>query len=338
MRKSFNMVAVLLVFAMVLAACGSNGGNNGSNSNGNNGGNTGGATNAPATEVPATKAPAPAEIVVKHELGEAKVKTNPETVVVFDYGVVDTLDVLGVEVDALPKSNLPKYLEKFKDEKYTDAGTLFEPDFETIDGISPDLIIISGRASEAYEELNKIAPTVYFNVDTTKYMESFTSIVNQLGEIFGKQAEAEAELAKINASIKEVTDMTANDEKKGLFVMANSGTLKAYGPTSRFGFPHDVLGVKPADDGIEISNHGAEVTFEYVAEKNPDYLFVLDRNAAVEGEAGAKEFIENKLMENTNAFKNGKIGYLNAESWYLAGGGLSSVTEMIGEIKAVLEQ
>ena len=100
-------------------------------------------------------------ITVSHALGEAVVKKNPERVIVFDYGTLDTLDKMGVEIIGLPKSNIPTLLDKFNDDKYKDVETLFEPDFEKIYELKPDVIFISGRQAEVYEELVKIAPTVY---------------------------------------------------------------------------------------------------------------------------------------------------------------------------------
>jgi len=38
----------------------------------------------------------------------------------------------------------------------------------------------------------------------------------------------------------------------------------------------------------------------------------------------------------TNAYKNGKIFYLDPDYWYLSGGGLLSMKEMIKEIEAAM--
>ena len=111
-------------------------------------------------------------------------------------GALDTLDKLGVEVAAVPHDGLPKYLSKYEGTT-ENAGGLKEPDFEKINEIAPDLILISGRQSDAYEELSKIAPTVYVGVDTTKYMESFEENVTLLGKIFGKEREAAKEFASV---------------------------------------------------------------------------------------------------------------------------------------------
>lgn len=49
---------------------------------------------------------------------------------------------------------------------YVDVGTLFEPNFEKLNEIKPDVIFISARQSKVYEELNKIAPTIQLNTET----------------------------------------------------------------------------------------------------------------------------------------------------------------------------
>lgn len=276
------------------------------------------------------------EITVKHELGETKITKNPEKVVVFDFGMLDTLDELGIEVAGLPQSNIPSYLSKFEDEKYENLGSLKEPDFEAIHALKPDVIFISGRQSSMYKELSEIAPTIYVGVDATKYMESFTGNMNMVAEIFGKEDEMKAELADIDTKIAAISEKTASNDDKALIVLGNEGKVSAYGLNSRFGIIHDVFGFKAADENLEVSTHGQSITFEYILETNPDTLFVIDRDAAVGNDASAKDSIENELVMKTNAFKNGKIFYLDPDYWYLSGGGLLSMKEMIKEIEAAM--
>ncbi|WP_036647176.1 siderophore ABC transporter substrate-binding protein [Paenibacillus pini] len=282
------------------------------------------------------------ELTIKHKLGETKVKKNPQKVVVFDFGILDTLDKLGVTVTGVPQSNIPPYLSKYEDkEAYKNVGSLKEPDFEKINALKPDLIIISGRQSEAYEELSKIAPTVFLGVDTTKFMDSFKENMNTVGQIFGKEDQVKTELSNIDQSVKEIHDKVTATGKNGLIVLANEGKLSAYGAGSRFGIIHDVLGFEQADTKIEVSTHGQSVSSEYVAEKNPDYLFVVDRGviSATDGKesTSAKQTVENELVKNTKAFKEGHIVYLDPNYWYLSGGGLLSVTEMVKEIGASIK-
>ncbi|MBC2161111.1 siderophore ABC transporter substrate-binding protein [Listeria booriae] len=273
------------------------------------------------------------ELTIKHELGETKVKQNPEKVVVFDFGTLDTLQALGLSnnVAGLPKQSLPKYLNDFAADKYADLGGLKEPDFEKINEAAPDLNIISGRQSDSYDKFSDIAPTIYQGVDAKDYMKSFQTNVNTIASIFGKEDEAKKQLDAID---KQVADVKASvpEGKTGLILLANDGKMSAYGPGSRFGLIHDVLGVTPADPNIEASTHGQSVSSEYIAEKNPDYIYVVDRGAAVGGESSAKSVVENELVKKTNAYKNNHIVYLNPEYWYLSGGGLESVAEMVKEV------
>ncbi|WP_103104842.1 siderophore ABC transporter substrate-binding protein [Brevibacillus reuszeri] len=328
MNKKFIMLFMAVLLAVFTAACGSN-------------------SAAPATQTSgagastdATKAPEAAkeseEITIKHKLGEAKLKKNPQTVVAFDYGVLDSLDKLGIEVTGVAQASVPPYLAKFKDAKYKNIGGLKEPDFEKINAMKPDVIFISGRQQDAYEELNKIAPTIFLGVDTSKYMESFTENMKTLGTIFGKEAQVDEELAKINDSIKQLNEKATASGKNALIVLANEGKISAYGAGSRFGILHDVFGFTPVDKNIEVSTHGQSVSFEYVAEKDPDYLFVVDRDGAVatnkDAVSPAKKVIENDLVKNTKAFKNGNIIYLDSNYWYLSGGGLVSTANMADEV------
>ncbi|HEY4431833.1 MAG TPA: siderophore ABC transporter substrate-binding protein [Paenibacillus sp.] len=330
MKKNLSLLIMTVFLAVILAACGSN---NAATSNNN----TAAEGNTEATTAPTTESK---ELTIKHELGEITIKSNPQKVVVFDFGTLDTLDKLGVEVTGLPQSNVPSYLSKYSDAKYENVGGLKEPDFEKINSLSPDLIIISGRQQDSYEEFSKIAPTLYVAVDNANYMESFTNNVKTLGKIFGKEAEVEAELATINDSVQALNTKATADGKKALIILANEGKISAYGAGSRFGIIHDVFGFAQADEKIEVSTHGQSVSYEYVADKNPDYLFVVDRDAAVKSDGSksgsAKDAVENDLVKNTNAFKNGKIIYLDPNYWYLSGGGLISVSEMLKEVEVVL--
>lgn len=322
--KKFLSIFAVLGLILVLAACGAD--NKEKESEGSNDQSNEASESSESTT-----------LTIKHELGETPVKKNPEKVVVFDYGALDTLDKLGIEVAGVAKQSLPEYLSKYGDDKYENIGGLKEPDFEKINEMKPDLIIISGRQSDMYEDLSEIAPTIHLGVDATRYMESFKENVGKIAEIFGKEDAVDAEIKAVEEKIAAINEKATASDKKALIVLANEGKVSAYGPGSRFGIIHDVFGFKAADEGIEASTHGQSITFEYILETNPDILFVIDRSAAVGGEVGAKDTIENELVQKTNAYKDGKIIYLDPEYWYLSGGGLESVAEMVDEVEPVLE-
>ncbi|AWM15733.1 siderophore ABC transporter substrate-binding protein [Bacillus inaquosorum] len=317
--KKFALLFIALVTAVVISACGnqSTSSSKGSDSK-------------------------KEQITVKHQLDKngTKVTKNPKKVVVFDFGSLDTLDKLGLDdkVAGLPKQALPSYLSKFKDDKYADVGSLKEPDFEKVADIDPDLIIISGRQSESYKEFSKIAPTIYLGVDTAKYMETFKSDAQTIGKIFDKEDEVKDELATIDNSIADLKKKAEKLNKNGLVIMANDGKISAFGSKSRYGLIHDVFGVTPADKNIKASTHGQSVSYEYISKTNPDYLFVIDRGTAIGETSSTKQVVENDYVKNVNAVKNDHVVYLDSATWYLSGGGLESMTQMIKEVKDGLEK
>lgn len=277
-------------------------------------------------------------VTVEHELGTTEVDKNPEKVVVFDMGSLDTLDEIGVEVTGVPQSSMPEYLDKYASDDYENVGGLKEPDFEKISEIDPDLIIISGRQGELYDQLMELGPTIFLGVDNENYMESFEHNAKLIGEIFEKETEVADALEEIEAKVADINEKVEASGKNGLIILANDDKISAYGPNSRFGIIHDVMGVPAADEGIEVSTHGNNVSFEYVVEQDPDLLYVIDRSAAIgEGESAATLIVENKLMERTKAMQNDDIHYLSPDFWYLSGGGLKSVEGMINEIAESLE-
>ncbi|MBR0621194.1 siderophore ABC transporter substrate-binding protein [Bacillus sp. RP12] len=280
-------------------------------------------------------------VTVKDMLNKdgVKIKKNPKKVVVFDMGSLDTLDKLGVDVTALPKQVVPKYLSKYEGDKYENVGGLKEPNFEKIAELDPDLIIIQNRQADAFDEFSKIAPTILMDVDTANYMESFKKNATTLGEIFDKEDEVKKELAAIDQKVDALKKQAKELKQNGLMIMANDSKMTAFGAKSRYGLIHDVFGITPADQKLEPSDkHGQSISYEYMVKTNPDYLFVIDRGAAIGEETSAKQLVENDYVKSVKAVKNNHVVYLNSDMWYLSGGGLESLTAMIDEVKQGIDQ
>lgn len=277
---------------------------------------------------------------IKQNLGDITISKRPEKVVVFDYGALDTLEALNIEPVGVVKDNLPEYLSKYKDNKYKAIGGLKEPNFEVISELQPDLIIISGRQSDHYKELSKIAPTLFVGLDTKNYLDSFKANTTTLSQIFQKEEEGKKKLEAIEIRVKEVQEEVSKKakDKKALIMLANDGNISAYGPGSRFALV-DALGFKAVDEKVEASTHGQKIGYEFIKEKNPDYMFIIDRSAALgtKGTSSAKQSLENDLVKSTNAYKEGKMIYLDPAYWYLSGGGIKSMEAMIEEVVKALK-
>lgn len=277
-------------------------------------------------------------LTVKDSNGESvEVQQNPEKVVVFDNGSLDTLDALGVgdKVVGAATKNLPAYLEKYQEVE--SAGGIKEPDLEKINEMQPDLIIISGRQSDYQEQLSQIAPTLYLAMDAEKPWESMQENVTTLAKIFDKEKVAEEKLTDLTKQIDEVKEKASALDQTALVTLVNEGQLSAYGSGSRFGPVHDLFGFKQADDQIEASTHGQSVSYEYVLEKNPGILFVIDRTKAIGGDTSNDNVAANELVAQTDAGKNDQVISLQPDVWYLSGGGLESMNLMIEDVNQALK-
>ena len=265
---------------------------------------------------------------------KAELKKNPKRVVVFDYGVADILKNLGVDaVVGLPKNGkMPEILSNYSDDKYTNVGSLKETDFEAVESLNPDLIIIGGRQAEDIDNFKEIAPTVNLAVDGQDYMNSFKTVVTDLGNLFDKQDEAKKAIDEIEAKIAKVNKTVTEKGLTASVVMANEGNISAFSAKSRYGLIYNGLGFTEADKNIDDSTHGQQVSFEYFLENKSDYVFVVDRGAVTgKGEAASKLF-DNEVMNKTEVAKNGNIVYLNSVIWYTMTGGIESTNQMIDEI------
>ena len=244
---------------------------------------------------------------------------------------------MGVDVVGLPKGSLPEYLSKYKEDKYSDLGGLKEPDFEAINELNPDLIIISGRQADMYDKFAEIATTVYLSVDGSDYLNDFSRNLDVLGKIFGKEDFVKENLDNLTKQMDEVKAMAQKKNVNALTTMVSEGNLSVFSDKSRFGLIYNQLGITNKDETIEESNHGQQVTFEYLAEQNPEYIFVVDKGSAIGGEGTAKALFDNDLIKSTDAYKNDKIVYLDSAAWYVVAGGLDSTQTMINNVKDALK-
>ena len=300
----FRSVFITLSCAFALAACG---GQDGSASV---------QAGSAAAEVPA------GSIKVQTAHGEAVVPQNPERVAVYDLGAVDTLSKLGVKIGASVDAQSLAYLDApLKDA--VKAGTLFEPNYEALNAYNPQLIVIGSRMAKdkVSSELAKLAPTIDMTAQTDNMKESAKARIDAYAKIFGKQAEGDALKAEIDKTFADAK-AAAQGKGKGLVILVNAGKLSAFGPDSRLGgWIHRDIGVPAVDEAIKEGSHGQPVSFEYIKEKNPDWLFVLDRSAAIgeEGQA-AREVLNNPLVAQSTAWKKGQVVYLPPETYLAAGG------------------
>lgn len=277
-------------------------------------------------------------VVLEDKFGETRLPLNPERVIPYNYGVLDVLDELGLgdRVIGFSKSNTPDYLKKYKDDKsLVDFGGTKDPNFEKINAENPDVIITEPRIEKDHNEINKIAPSIFMDIDYADYIGSMKENVKNLGKLFEIEAKADSLIKTVDKAIE--ANKAPDDSLKGLVVMFNNGKFGAFGPSSRYGFIYDDFNVPPISEDIEASIHGYNISSEYIQKHNPDILFVIDKNAAHHQGDINKSEVENDLIKETNAYKNDKIIYFTGDLWYYGAGGTKAMKLMAEEIGQAFE-
>ena len=275
---------------------------------------------------------------IERSSGVTDVEKNPKTVLVYDFGMLETLDMLGIPVAGVPGAAIPPSLEKYKADSYPKIGTLFEPDYEAINAAEADLVIVGGRSQAKYVDVAKIAPTIDLTSDDKDLIGSVKKNAEILGQIFGKEAEIKASVEKLDASIEKLRGIAA-EKGTGLILLTTGGKISAYGKGSRFGVLHDVFGIKPADAELQVATHGQAVSYEYILETNPDWIFVVDRDAAIGQQAQpAAALLDNELVRQTKAWKDGHVLYLDSAKLYLTASGLKSQHDIVDQLTQAFEK
>ncbi|PJE31847.1 iron complex transport system substrate-binding protein [Pseudooceanicola antarcticus] len=263
--------------------------------------------------------------------GPLELPAAPRTIVAFEMAAVDTLAALGHAPAGVPE---PLYVADIAAQvpDATPAGSLFEPDFETVAAMQPDLVIVGARSLKQKEALSKIAPVANMSVGADAITDGLAHL-EAYGALLGEEEKAAALTSRIETALAEAKAAVAEKGGKALILLTNGPKISTYGAGSRFGWLHGALDWPEASEGIEAATHGEAVSFEFVADVNPDTLIVIDRGTAVNPDAqSGRVTLDNPLVHNTKAWKEGRVLFLSAPEIYISSGGAGSMLTTLTEI------
>ena len=264
--------------------------------------------------------------------GPADVSENPQRIAVFDVAAADTINALGVPIAGTVDGLYVDYLDDVARDA-TPLGTFWEPDFEGVHALEPDLIIVGSRSSDQLDNMARIAPSIDMTIDQDLVGDAVKRL-RDYGRIFGKTEAAAALEEKLDERMSQAAQAAAG---KGdvLIVMTNGPKISAYGAGGRFGWLHKDVGLPEAAPEISAATHGEAISFEFIRDADPDWLVVVDRLAAI-GQPGdaAQATLDNALVQQSKAWKSGQVIYLNAADIYIAGGGVQSMIRTLDDLIA----
>ena len=271
-----------------------------------------------------------------------EVPYDPKRIAVLDMASLDILNCLGAgdRIVGMASTSLDYLQDYAEKEEIAALGTIKEADMEAVMACEPEVILIGGRLASVYDELSQIAPVIYLAVDTEiGVVESVRNNAAAIASLFGKEEEVEDLMEGFDQRIQTLAEFASG--KTAIVGMCTSGSFNILGKDGRCSIISNEIGFDNVgiDSETDTSTHGNEASLEFVVEKNPEYMFVLDRDAAIhrEGAELAQEIVENELITDMDVYQKGNIVYLaHPAVWYTAEGGIEALDIMLQDLESQL--
>ncbi|MCH1882747.1 ABC transporter substrate-binding protein [Agrococcus sp. ARC_14] len=302
-KRSLAALSLLAASAVVLAGC------------------------SASDAAPAETSDAAETVQVEDNSGTQTVPAAPTSVVALDNRTFETLSDWGVELSAAAVALMPETNAYTQDESIVDIGNHREPNLELIVAAEPDLVISGQRFSDRDADIAALVPDAAILQLEPREGEAFDEELRRqvtvLGEVFGKQAEAEQLVADFDAAIERAAN--AYDASQSVMAVTTTGGEIGYLAPSvgrTLGPVFDILGMTPAleVEGSTDDHQGDDISVEAIADSNPDWILVMDRDAAVGADdpafAPAADILEgSEALTGVTAVQEGNLVYMPADTY-----------------------
>ncbi|MBM9464122.1 ABC transporter substrate-binding protein [Aeromicrobium sp. YIM 150415] len=284
-------------------------------------------------------------VEVEDNNGAQTVTSPPESVVALDNRTFQTLSDWGIELNAAAVSLMPDTIDYTTDDSIIDIGTHNEPDLEQIVAAEPDLVVNGQRFAQFHDDIARLVPDATILEldprDGEPFDEELKRQVTVLGEVFDKQDEAQQLVDDFDEAVERA--QSAYEGAQSVMAVNTSGGEIGYlAPTvgRTLGPVFDILGLTPAleVEGASDDHQGDDISVEAIADSNPDWILVMDRDAAVgEGDVEpAADILENsEALAGVTAVQNDQIVYMPADTY--TNEGIQTYTKFLNDFADALE-
>ena len=279
--------------------------------------------------------------------GTHTLSTPLTSVVATDNRTFETLASWGVELSAAAVALMPSTISYTEDDSIIDLGLHSEPDLESVVAVQPDVIINGQRFAQFHDDFAKLVPDAVIVELDPREGEPFDAELKRqttvLGEIFGKQAEAEKLNADFDAAIERVNAAYSADDSV-MAVITSGGEIGYSAPSvgRTLGPLFDIFDFTVALDVSESSedHQGDDISVEAIAASNPDWILVMDRDAAILADdptyVQGSEVLENsEALRGVTAVQNGNLVYMPADTY--TNEGIQTYTEFFNALAEAME-
>ena len=269
------------------------------------------------------------EITLEDNFGEKKIAAPVSAPAVTDNRAFEILADWDVKIAAEPLKLVPSTVRDVynKDTVAADLGSHREPDLESLVAAEPDVVWNGQRFEQHQEDIEKLVedvPVLDFEPrDDKDFFEELKRHTEALGQTFGHEEDAAKLIEDFDAAAKRAKE-AYDPSKKVMAVNTSGGEIGYIAPKigRTYGPVFDLIGMTPAlevPEGTD-DHEGDDISVEAIAESNPDWILVMDRDAAVskEGEEhvpGDKLVNENAALKNVTAVKEGNVYVAPADTY-----------------------
>jgi len=304
-----------------------------------------------AAETPTTPAtgdaPAATTVTVEDNNGTQTITLPLTSVAAFDNRTFETLSDWGIELSVAAVSLMPSTIAYKTDASIVDVGTHNSPNLEAIVAAAPALVVNGQRFSQYHDDIAALVPdAVVLELDPREgesLGDELKRQVTVLGEVFGKQAEAAQLVADFDAAVARAVAAYRADETV-IAVNTSGGQIGYIAPHvgRALGPVFDLLGLTPAlqiAEGTD-DHQGDDISVEAIADADPEWILVMDRDAAVSADdpsyQPAADILENsEALARVTAVTKGQIVYMPADTY--TNEGIQTYTEFLNAFADALE-
>jgi len=327
-NRSNSWAATLALFCVMLlvAACGNANSNADSSPSGSPAPNGTPASSASPSAVGTGEGAASSETAafprtISAANGDITIEEQPQRVAVVHWGYGDSLLLFNLESVglALPFSektsvihtdSYKPYVDKVKELEIVGENT--KVNLEALLAYGPD-VIIGGNAinQDIVAELEKIAPTVILDEQTTDVWGDWPSVVTKFGEILGQEDVAESYISDYKAKLQSAKEKLAGLEGTVAFVQVREKQVYLQG-TNYLKPYYEGLGLTPPESA-DIAE-GAELSLEGLAVLDPDHLFLGFFNYGDKSvPALTDQWEDSEVWSRLKAVENNHVYAINGE-------------------------
>ena len=240
------------------------------------------------------------EITVTDMYGREITLTEPATrIVVMQPADCEILYAIGCGDAIVGRGMWVDYPAEVLDVPVVQSGA--ETNVEEILALQPQVVLMNSM-SQSEEQVKQLEENgVKVVVSSTSDIQSVYTAITLIGKLMGKDAEAEAVIADMQATFDEIQAKVSGETKRVYFEISPPPYLYTAGSSSYMNELAEICGI----ENIFADQEDAwlMISEEQVIERNPDYIVLITGM----GSAGVEEILSREGWGDISAIQNRKV-------------------------------